>query len=84
MSDRMIGTVITIIRAKGFCFLRGEDGLSRFAHARDFADQRDFDLLSDGKGVSFIPMDLNNSGQIIRGNGLRAVDVKVQNDIRQS
>lgn len=77
--DRMIGTVITIIRGRGFCFIRGDDdGLSRFAHARDFVDQREFDTLSDGKSVSFIPMDFNNSGQLIRGNGLRAVDVKVE------
>jgi cold shock CspA family protein len=83
MSDRMTGTVVTIIRAKGFAFIRGEDGMSRFAHARDFVDQREFDLLSDGKSVSFIPMDLNKSGQMIRGNGLRAVDVRIHtNDLR--
>lgn len=80
--DRITGTVIYVVLNKGFCFIRGADGFSRFAHARNFIDQREFDLLSSGKTVSFIPMDLNNTGQIIRGNGLQAVDVKVElNDL---
>ena len=77
-NDRMTGTVTAIVFHKGFCFILGKDGLSRFAHVRDFVDQKEFDLLSAGKVVSFIPMDFNNTGQMIRGNGLRAVDVIVE------
>lgn len=76
--DRMRGTVTSVIIGRGFCFILGEDGISRFAHVRSFVNQRDFALSLEGKGVSFIPMDLNETGRMIIGNGLRAVDVKVE------
>lgn len=77
----MMGVIITVIRDKGFCFIRGKDGLSRFGHVRDFISPTDFDLLHDGQVVEFSPMDLNQTGEIIRGNGLRAVRIKaIQNE----
>lgn len=77
-NEVMNGTVISVVRTRGFCFIRGEDGLTRFAHVRDFVSQAAFDLIHDGQPVEFSPMDLNNTGEVIRGNGLRAVRVRTR------
>ena len=51
----MRGTVIRINKDRGFAFVRGEDGLSRFAHVRGFLQQLDFERLEEGHTVEFIP-----------------------------
>lgn len=53
---RMKGTVVRIYLNKGYCFVRGEDRISRFAHASDFAKQEEFDVLREGQAVRFVPV----------------------------
>lgn len=68
----MNGTVVRVLPNKGYAFVRGEDGVSRFAHARDFIPQIAFDTLREGQGVSFIPIEDPQFG----GNSQRAVEVQ--------
>ena len=52
----MKGTVIRTLPLKGFCFIMGEDGHSRFAHASSFTEgQTAFERLHEGQAVSFDP-----------------------------
>lgn len=69
----MIGSVIRVLLNKGYCFVRGEDGLSRFAHARDFKPMEMFDRVYEGQKVEFTPAD----GPPEKGNSLRAIEVRV-------
>jgi len=71
---KMIGTVIRALPNKGYAFVRGEDGLSRFCHANEFIPPESFDLLREGQGVEFTPDDNGPKGS---GNGLRALKIKV-------
>jgi len=68
----MTGVVIRVLLNKGFCFVRGEDGLSRFVHARDFEPPEAFDRSHEGMKVEFTP----SEGPIDKGNGLRAIEVR--------
>ena len=72
----MDGTVISVFLNRGFCFVRGEDRISRFAHVRDFTEPTEFDTLRTGSAVTFTPLDIGRSE---RHDGRRAVDVKVKN-----
>lgn len=74
--ELLTGTVVNIVRSRGFCFIMGKDGLTRFGHVRDFVSQVVFDRLHEGQLVEFCPMDLNHTGEVIRGNGLRAVRIR--------
>jgi cold shock CspA family protein len=49
----MNGTVIRVIRDRGFCFFRGDDGISYFGHCSSFQKKTDFELLREGQAVSF-------------------------------
>lgn len=51
----MTGIVVRVFHNKGFGFVRGEDGVSRFAHASDFDPPESFDFTHEGRGVSFTP-----------------------------
>lgn len=55
--DRMIGKVFREFKDKGYCFVRGEDGLSRFLHVSKFIDPRDFDGVAIGVEVEFEPVE---------------------------
>lgn len=70
----MNGVVIRVLPNKGFAFIRGSDGLSRFMHVNDMHRPLDFDTLREGQAVEFIPT-TENSG---KGNGLRATEVKLR------
>lgn len=63
----MTGIVIRIERDKGFGFIRDEQGISRFFHAKDLYGS-DFDLLQTGECVQFEP----SSEESHKGNGQRA------------
>jgi len=70
------GTIIRIIPNAGYCFIRGnEDGLSRFAHARQFVDPMQFDRAREGQGVQFEP--LTDTSPTAKGGGLRATKIEV-------
>lgn len=72
----MTGTIIRIIPNAGYCFIRGnEDGLSRFAHARQFVDPTQFDRAREGEAVAFIP--LTDTSPTAKGGGLRATKIEV-------
>jgi cold shock CspA family protein len=68
----MTGVVIRVLPNKGFCFIRGEDGLSRFVHAREFQPPEAFDKTYEGQKVEFTPAE----GPPEKGNGLRAENVR--------
>jgi len=71
----MRGTIISIrsSRDQGYCFIRGDDNISRFAHARCFTNPRDFDCAREGQAVSFTPVIHHDS--INKGGGTRAIDI---------
>lgn len=67
--DRVQGIVTKLLPSKGFGFLRGDDGQSRFIPA---ASSPKFDELREGKSVTFVPV-FEKTG---KGNGLRAHEVE--------
>ena len=68
----MTGTLIRILPNKGYAFVRGEDGVSRFAHARAFVDSLAFDRAREGQAVTFEPiMTAGKSG------GARAIKIQL-------
>jgi cold shock CspA family protein len=74
-NERMKGTVVRVFLNRGFAFVRGDDGVSRFLHARDVKNPLDFDHLYEGAGVEFTPRDFIDTN--VGGNKLRAIDVEV-------
>lgn len=70
----MKGVIITIIPNRGYGFIRGDrDGTTRFMHANNVLNIRDFDHMYEGQRVSFVPVD----GPEAEGhNGLRATKIK--------
>lgn len=75
----MTGKVIRIAltRDKGYAFLRGEDGISRFFSAKDVDPPIAFDTIEDGQAVEFTPTVDDRPGDQRRGNAQRAIDVRV-------
>ena len=73
----MTGIVTSVLRNRGIAFVRGDDGLSRLALAREFRPAISFDKLLEGQRVEFIPVE---GGPRARGNGLRAEKVVVLSD----
>jgi cold shock CspA family protein len=51
----MKGTIIRLHLNQGFCFIRDEEGTSRFAHARAFVEPTSFDRAREGQAVEFTP-----------------------------
>lgn len=70
----MNGTVIRCFPNKGYAFIRGEDGYTRFLHATQVFPQQDFDTIHEGQGVEFEPDD---DKRLNRGNGLRAKNARL-------
>jgi cold shock CspA family protein len=56
---------------KGYCFIRGDDNVSRFGHARAFVDPLAFDLAREGQAVEFRPIIHEEK----KAGGTRAVDI---------
>jgi cold shock CspA family protein len=67
----MTGVVIRVLLNKGYCFVRGNDRVSRMLHVNDFIDAKEFDTIHEGSGVEFEPVNDGN-----RGNGARAIKAK--------
>lgn len=76
-SERKKGVIFRLLPNKGYGFVRGDDGITRFFHAREAGIAKDgmplFDVLREGQGVSFIP---TQSGPHEKGGGWRAADIK--------
>jgi len=53
----MIGTIIRLLPNKGYGFIRGEDKLARFFHAKDLPNPHFFDTLREGLTVNFTPIE---------------------------
>lgn len=68
----MLGEIYSIIADKGYGFIRGEDGLSRFFHCRQLVEGVSFDRLRIGDKVEFKSVEDGH-----RDNKLRAVTVRV-------
>ena len=73
LNDEMTGVITRMLLEKGFCFIRGEDKISRFAHAQEFVSRVAFDLAQEGDQVTFTP----DVGVYGKGNGLRCTKIKM-------
>ena len=65
------GTIVRLVRDRGFGFIRTEDGSEIFFHASGVTGGAVYDNLSEGQTVTF---DLE---QDTRGRGQRAVNVQL-------
>lgn len=64
------GSIVRLVRDRGFGFIRKEDGQEVFFHATGVTGATPFDNLSEGQVVSF------NVENDTRGRGQRAVQVQ--------
>ena len=71
----MTGTITKLLPGKGYCFIRGDDRISRFGHARAFLDPVEFDLAREGQGVEFEPV--IETGPRARSGGQRATEIRL-------
>jgi hypothetical protein len=69
----MKGTIIRLLPNRGFCFIRGDDNISRFGHARAFTHPLDFDQAREGQAVEFTP--IIHHASIEKAGGTRAIDI---------
>lgn len=72
----MTGTVIRVYLNKGYGFIRGADGQSRFFHVSDVVPVTAFDRMHDGQGVDFVPTEQRTGELTKKGNGFRAAEVR--------
>lgn len=69
--ERMIGTIIRLLPNRGYGFVRGDDGFTRFFSVKEVSRAIDFDRMREGSAVRFTPIKGN------KGNKLRAADVEL-------
>ena len=69
----MRGTIIRLVPNRGYAFVRGEDSVSRFAHARAFSDPLAFDRAREGQAVEFDP--ITDTSTLARSGGARAINI---------
>lgn len=65
------GTIVRLVRDRGFGFIRTENGSEIFFHATGVTGSTPFDNLSEGQTVSF------DRSQDTRGRGERAINVQL-------
>ncbi len=65
------GTIVRLVRDRGFGFIRTEDGSEVFFHATGVTGSTPYDNLSEGQTVTF------DVEQDTRGRGQRAVNVQL-------
>jgi cold shock protein len=65
------GTIVRLVRDRGFGFIRTENGSEIFFHATGVKGSTPFDNLSEGQTVNF------ERSQDTRGRGERAVNVEL-------
>lgn len=76
-APRLNGIVISIFQDNGFGFIRGNDRITRYFHAKDVEPRVEFDLMDKGQTVSFTPVDMGVENPAMKkGNGLRAAQVR--------
>lgn len=68
----MNGVITRVFLSKGYCFIRGDDGISRFAPAVEFLPLVAFDMAREGQAVTFVPTEGGT-----KGNGMRATKIHV-------
>ncbi len=73
-NGRMRGTITRLFPNKGFGFVRGDDGISRFMHCKDVDPPTHFDRMHEGQGVEFVA---STTGPPDKGGGLRAIEVEI-------
>ena len=79
--QRMTGVVVSVYLSKGFAFVRGlDDGLSRFVYAKEVQPISAFDTMHEGQKVSFVPSGELDSSPDAKNNGLRGLQVRIEND----
>lgn len=59
----MNGVIVNLLLNKGYGFVRGEDGILRFAHRRSFKPPEAFDTSCAGQGVTFTPVTHPEKGE---------------------
>ena len=64
------GTIVRLVRDRGFGFIRTEDGQEIFFHASGVTGEIPYDSLNEGQQVTF------DRTQDDRGRGERAVNVR--------
>lgn len=69
---RKQGIVAMVNKARGFAIIRDAQGIEYFAHIYKFTRQEDFDGLSKGDALTFVPYTDTSA----KGNGLRAKEVE--------
>jgi hypothetical protein len=74
--DKMEGIITRVFPRRGFAFVQGTDGFTRFIHCRDMVNPVDWDFMREGKGVKFIPIDTSDY-PYATGNKMRAIQVEV-------
>lgn len=65
------GTIVRLVRDRGFGFIKTENGSEIFFHATGVTGGTAFDYLNEGQKVTF------DRSQDTRGRGERAVNVQV-------
>lgn len=55
--EEVKGIIIRLIPNKGYGFIRGDDKLARFFHAKDLPNSHFFDTLREGMTVDFNPIE---------------------------
>jgi cold shock CspA family protein len=76
--ERMTGTITKVRLNKGYAFVRGaDDGLPRFVYARDVVPVSAFDMLYEGRKVTFEPWGTIDMRPEAPNNGLRALKVEI-------
>ena len=74
----MTGTIAMVNKARGFSIIRGEDGHEYFAHIYKWKNQREFESVGPGEGVTFDPF-VDSARQKTGSDGRRAMNVELQN-----
>jgi cold shock protein len=64
------GTIVRLVRDRGFGFIRAEDGQEIFFHATGVTGDTPYDSLTEGQRVTY------DRTQDDRGRGQRAVNVR--------
>lgn len=70
----MKGVILRILPNRGYGFIRGEDGPSRFFHATTVEPIEMFDFMHEGQQVEFEPTEGGHGGNKKRATHVRVVE----------
>lgn len=71
----MNGVITRVLTSRGYGFIKGDDGISRWFHATSVMPAHAFDTMREGQPVEFDSIKVSE-GTEGTNNGLRAVRVK--------